>query len=96
LIIPTLVSFFFFFIKHAIGTSLVIISANSLSGFAFSLHDTVMQWPLILIVTTIAIIGILIGSYLSSFIDSKKLKPAFGWFVLLMGIYILIREILIK
>jgi len=96
LIIPTLVSFLKLPIKHAIGTSLVIISANSLSGFAFSLHDTVMQWPLILIVTTIAIIGILIGSYLSSFIDSKKLKPAFGWFVLLMGIYILIREILIK
>lgn len=96
LIIPTLVGFMKLPIKHAIGTSLVIISANSLSGFAFSLHNTPMQWPLILTVTAIAIVGILIGSYLSTFVDSKKLKPAFGWFVLIMGIYILIREIFIK
>lgn len=96
LIIPTLVNFLKIPIKKAIGTSLVIISANSLSGFAFSLHNTVMQWPLILTLTALAIVGILVGSYLSTFIESKKLKPAFGWFVLVMGIYILIREIFIK
>jgi uncharacterized membrane protein YfcA len=53
-----------------------------------------MDWKLIGIVSAMAIIGILIGSSLSKKIDGKKLKPAFGWFVLVMGIYIVIKELI--
>jgi len=35
----------------------------------------------------------LIGIQLAKKIDGKKLKPIFGWFVLMMGIYIIIKEI---
>lgn len=96
LIIPALVNFLKLPIKKAIGTSLVIISLNSLSGFLFSLSHTTVEWQLLLTITVIAIMGILLGSYLSTKIDGKKLKPAFGWFVLIMGFYILIRETLLK
>lgn len=93
LIIPVLVNILKLPMKTAIGTSLVIISVNSLLGFLFSLHHIAIDWIFLLAITSIAITGVLIGSYLSTKIDGKKLKPAFGLFVLIMGIYILIKEI---
>jgi uncharacterized membrane protein YfcA len=41
-------------------------------------------------------LGLFIGTKLSKKIDGAKLKPAFGWFVLLMGIYIITKEVLFK
>ena len=96
LIIPALVNFLKLSMKTAIGTSLVIISVNSLMGFGFSLGHFSIDWQFLLTVTLIAIVGIFIGMYLSTKIDGKKLKPAFGWFVLIMGIYILIKETILK
>ena len=94
LIIPALVNMLKIPMKKAIGTSLMIISMNSLFGFMVSLNQITIQWKLLLSVTSIAVAGILIGSFISTRIDGKKLKPAFGWFVLVMGIYIIIRETL--
>lgn len=95
LIIPALVNLLKLPMKTAVGTSLVIISINSLMGFLFSLSHTSVQWGFLLSIAAIAIIGILIGSYLSTKIKANKLKPAFGWFVLVMGIYIVIKETLL-
>jgi uncharacterized membrane protein YfcA len=39
-----------------------------------------------------AVIGIILGNQLSKKIDGNKLKKGFGWFVLAMGIYILVKE----
>jgi uncharacterized membrane protein YfcA len=92
LIIPALINFLKLPMKKAIGTSLVIISMNSLIGFLFSLFHTSVDWSFLFTIAIIATVGIFIGSYLSTKIDGNKLKPAFGWFVLIMGIYILIKE----
>ena len=46
------------------------------------------------IFSLIAIIGITVGIKLSSKIPGEKLKPLFGWFILLMGTSILISEFL--
>jgi uncharacterized protein len=54
------------------------------------------NWQLILTVTSFAILGIFIGTALSKKIDGAKLKPAFGWFVLVMGIYIIAKELFFK
>ncbi|MFN0290402.1 sulfite exporter TauE/SafE family protein [Pedobacter helvus] len=96
LIIPALVNLLKLPIKTAIGTSLMIIAVNSLAGFGFSLGQQQIQWLFLFSVTTLAIVGIFIGSYLSTKIEGKKLKPAFGWFVLVMGVYILMKEIVLK
>jgi len=96
LIIPALVNLLRLPMKTAIGTSLVIIAVNSLMGFSFSLGHYPIDWEFLLTVSLIAIVGIFIGTYLSTKIDGKKLKPAFGWFVLVMGIYILIKETILK
>lgn len=94
LIIPALVNFVKLPIKKAIGTSLVIISINSLSGFAFSIHHTTINWTFLLSIVSFAVLGIFIGMAFSKRINSAQLKPLFGWFVLIMGAYILIKEII--
>lgn len=94
MIIPALVNLLKTPMKVAIGTSLVIIAFNSLIGFFSSMHTVKVEWNLLLTISAIAILGILVGTQLSKKIDGKKLKPAFGWFILAMGIYIMINEIL--
>lgn len=92
LIIPALVNFLKLSMKTAIGTSLVIITINSLVGFLFSLPHITVNWLFIWQVTGLAIIGIVTGSAISTKINGNRLKPAFGWFVLAMGVYILLKE----
>jgi hypothetical protein len=79
--------------KMAVGTSLVIISVKSLTGFLGDVSNLNIDWRFLLLFSSIAVVGIFVGTYLSTFIEGKKLKPAFGWFVLVMGIYILGREL---
>ncbi len=95
LIIPALVILSKLSMKMAVGTSLVIIAAKSMLGFLGEpgLGSPTFEWTMVLLVTAMAIIGIFIGSFLSTKIDGDKLKPAFGWFVLVMGIYILAVEL---
>jgi uncharacterized membrane protein YfcA len=92
LIIPALVVLSKLPMKEAVGTSLVIIAAKSLIGFFGERSDTATDWNFLIMVSAFAIGGIFIGSALSKRIDGAKLKPAFGWFVLVMGIYIILRE----
>ncbi len=94
LIIPALVLFSKLPMKQAVGTSLLIIAAKSLFGFTGDLSHYQMDWSLLLSVTALAIVGIVVGNRLSRNVDGQKLKKAFGWFVLVMGIYILAKEFL--
>jgi uncharacterized membrane protein YfcA len=80
--------------KQAIGTSLLIIAAKSLIGFTGDLGHQYINWSLLLTVTALAIAGIFMGNAMSSKIEADKLKKGFGWFVLVMGIYIIFREFL--
>lgn len=95
MIIPALVNLLKTPTKVAIGTSLVIIALNSLIGFFSSVKNVEIDWKLLTTISSIAVIGIIIGAQLSKKIDGKKLKPAFGWFILLMGIYIIVKELFI-
>lgn len=92
LIIPALVILGRLPMKQAIGTSLVIISAKSLLGFLGESGLRDLDWGFLLSVTAFAILGIFLGMKLSHRIDGARLKPAFGWFVFVMGIYIILKE----
>lgn len=96
MIIPALVVFAKIPMKMAVGTSLLIIAAKSLIGFIGDVMNPELNidWTLLLIFSAVATIGIFIGSYLSNFIPGAKLKKAFGWFVAVMGVYILLKELL--
>lgn len=93
LIIPALVLLSKLPMKQAVGTSLLIIAAKSLIGFTGDLGHYAMDWKLLGFVTALAVAGIFLGSWLSHKIDGNKLKKAFGWFVLVMGIYIIVKEL---
>ena len=94
LIIPALIYFAGLHMKQAVGTSLFIIFINSMIGF---LGDVIcgysFNYVLLLSITSIALVGMFIGTQLSKRIEGGKLKPAFGWFVLVMGIYIILKEL---
>ncbi len=94
LIIPALVLLAKLPMKLAVGTSLLIIAAKSLIGFLGDLSTQTIDWQLLLIFTSLSIVGIFIGSALSKKINEKVLKTGFGWFVLVMGIYIITKELL--
>lgn len=93
LIIPALVLLAGMPMKQAIGTSLFIIAVKSLVGFTGDMSNYEIEWPFLLLFTSLAVVGIFIGSLLSAKIDGQKLKTAFGWFVLVMGIAILVKEL---
>jgi uncharacterized membrane protein YfcA len=94
LIIPALVLFAGLPMKNAVGTSLLIIAAKSLLGFLGDVGHQAIDWSFLLVFSAFAVSGIFIGFALSKRISGEKLKPAFGWFVLVMGIYILVRELI--
>lgn len=96
LIVPALVMLLGVSMKEAVATSLFIISINSFIGFASSLDKITVDWAFLLSFTSLSIIGILIGVALSKRIEPLKLKPIFGWFVLVMGIWIIVTELLLK
>jgi uncharacterized membrane protein YfcA len=93
LIIPALVLFSRLPMKMAIGSSLTIMAFSSLFGFFTTLSHYTINWLQLLMFTAIAVIGIFIGSALADKIPGGALKKGFGWFVLAVGVYILIREI---
>jgi uncharacterized membrane protein YfcA len=91
LIIPSLVLFAGLPMKKAIGTSLMVMAISSLLGVLGDITGHVaINYSFLAIFSGFAIAGIILGSYLTRFISDTRLKPAFGWFVLAMGIFVLI------
>lgn len=94
LIIPALVLLARLPMKMAVGTSLLIIAAKSLIGFLGDVTTQEIDWEMLMIFTGLSVLGIFIGSALSKKINEQALKTGFGWLVLLMGIYIIGKELM--
>lgn len=93
LIIPALVLLTGLKFKAAVGTSLFIIAINSLIGFLGDALNYDIPWIFLLSVTLLAIAGILIGNRVSTLISAKHLRKSFGWFILVTGCWILVKEL---
>lgn len=97
LIIPALVLLARIPMKLAVGTSLFIIAAKSLIGFVGDLKSNAdLDFQLMGFFTIASVIGMFLGIYLAKKVDGSKLKTGFGWFVLIMGIYIIVKELFLK
>jgi uncharacterized protein len=96
LLIPTLVMVVGLPMKEAVGTSLLIIALNSLIGFTGDIGHFIIDWKLLMSVTAISIAGIFIGGTMAGKIPAENLKKGFGWFILVMAVYIIIKEIFLK
>lgn len=96
LIIPALIIMAGLPMKTAVGTSLMIMAMSTLIGFMGDTGHAGINWPLLLTLTGIAVAGVIAGGLLSRRIPGEKLKRGFGWFVLVMGIYIILLETVLK
>ncbi|SMD03175.1 sulfite exporter TauE/SafE family protein [Pedobacter nyackensis] len=95
LLIPALVFLVKIPMKKAIGTSLLIIALNSMIGFAGDLGHFAVNWKFLMGITSVAITGLFLGTIISKKIRGNQLKKGFGWFILLMGIFIILKEVII-
>lgn len=97
LIIPALVILANLDIKKAIGTSLIIIALKSILGFflgdAFTMD---INWQFLFIFTAIAIAGIFLGVFISKFIEGNKLKKGFGYFIIVMAVFVFAMEFFVN
>jgi len=94
IIVPALVILANVPIRLAIGTSLLIIAINSLMGFVADLQiNKNIDWQFLITFSAFAMVGVLSGGYLSKFISAKHLKIVFGYFLLAVGLFILLKEI---
>jgi len=95
LIIPALVILARLPMGQAVGTSLMIIAIKSTFGFMGDIQSGLfIDWTLLFEMTILSIVGALLGERLCRNIDGDKLKPLFGYFVLVMGGAMLIHEVL--
>ncbi|MFE1381735.1 sulfite exporter TauE/SafE family protein [Streptomyces sp. NPDC058740] len=77
----------------AVGTSLLVIAMNSFAGLAGHLPGAHIDWRLALLVTAVAVAGSVLGGRLSGRIPQGVLRRAFGWFVVVMGVFVLVRQL---
>ena len=94
LIIPALVLLAKLPMKKAVATSLLIIAIKSLIGFIGDIQVIEIDWIFLLIFALLSVVGIFIGVRLNQIVPGQKLKKGFGWFVLVMGVFIVLRELL--
>ena len=92
LYVPALVIWANLPMKKAVGTSLIIVTMNSLIGFTGDLQTIEIDWMFLLTFSAITIAGILLGVFVSKYISGEKLKKGFGWFTLIMAFYIIYKE----
>ncbi|MDP1975237.1 MAG: sulfite exporter TauE/SafE family protein [Alphaproteobacteria bacterium] len=94
LIIPTLIGIFKLNVKEAIGTSLTIIAFNSLIGFSGDLIVGIdLNWTLIAYFLSFTLLGIWIGTSMSKGIKAENLRKLFGYFTLVIAIYVITKEL---
>jgi uncharacterized membrane protein YfcA len=92
MIIPALVLLGGIPMKEAIGTSLLIIAFNSATGFLGYLNQVNIDWNLTFTFAAMAILGVILGAYFSSKIQGAKLQKAFGYFLIAIAVFILIKR----
>lgn len=89
LIVPALVMLVGLPMPVAVGTSLLVIAMNSLSGLLGHLNDVPLDWQLIASFTLAGIVGAFVGARLARLIHPDRLRQVFGLFVIILGAYLL-------
>ncbi|WP_437586654.1 TSUP family transporter [Sorangium sp. So ce1000] len=93
LVVPALVLLGGLPMHAAIGTSLVVFSMKSFAGFAGYLGHVSIDWPLTALMSAAAIAGSAAGGKLSARVPQERLRQGFAWFVVVMGVFLLGRQI---
>ena len=92
LVVPALVLLARSSMKQAIGTSLLVIAMNSASAFAGYVGQVQVPWVVVALFTTIAVCGILVGTWCVRFVSQRRLKQGFAVLLIVMGSFMLYRS----
>ncbi len=95
IIIPALVIFAKIPVRMSVGTSLLIIAFNSLGGFIQEVlsKSSDIDYSFLALFGILSITGIFIGLRISLKLQPSSIKKTFGWFIIVMGVAIFIKEI---
>jgi uncharacterized membrane protein YfcA len=93
LIVPTLLRYAKTPMKTAVGTSLVIIAANSASGFVAHWGEIGRNGPLAVVFTLSALVGLAGGTLLGRRMQPQGLKTAFAGLALVVATYLVVMNV---
>jgi uncharacterized membrane protein YfcA len=92
LILPSLLIFGRLPFKTAVGTTLLVISLNSLLGFLGDITGSPINWIFLSVITGLAALGMFLGNLFGTRIPVHYLRSMFGWIMLVTAIGILVKE----
>ena len=84
IIVPALVYLADVPVKEAVGSSLLIITLNALSGFAGNLGQVAIDWPLVGVFTGVMIAGAILGTRLNRYVPQVRIKQGFALLILVL------------
>jgi len=93
LIVPALVLFGNIPMRRAIGTSLFVITLQSIAGFAGHIAHARVPLSVVAPITAMTVIGTIVGVRYAQRVSTTALRRAFAWFVLAMGIFVLAKQV---
>ncbi|MDO8500261.1 MAG: sulfite exporter TauE/SafE family protein [Gemmatimonadaceae bacterium] len=92
LIVPALVLVAKLPMRLAIGTSLLVIAMNALSGFLGYAGTVPVDWSLVAWFTAVAAVGSMTGTLLSKRVPQRRLRQVFGVLLIGVSLYVLYRR----
>ncbi len=93
LVVPALVLLGGLPMERAVGTSLLVITMKSFAALVGHVGTAELSFGLAGTVALAAVVGSLLGGRWVERIPEKILKRAFGWFVVVMGTFLLAQEV---
>ena len=92
LIVPALVLVAGLPMRLAVGTSLLVITMNALSGFAGYVGTVPVDWNLVVWFSAVAAVGSITGTLVSKRVPQQRLKQVFGVLLIGVSLYVLYRR----
>lgn len=94
LLVPLYLLVFGLTMRPAAGTSLAVIAGLSVPTVIT--HSIVgnIDWRIALLFAAGAVPGAFVGSHLAQELVQRKMRKAFGWFLVVFGVYFAVRELL--
>jgi uncharacterized membrane protein YfcA len=98
IIVPALVLVARVPIQLSVGTSLFVIAFNALVGFSaeFMARHDMMDYKFLILFTALSALGTFVGFRLTLLLSPSQIRRTFAWFVFVIGVGILIKEIIIR
>jgi uncharacterized membrane protein YfcA len=94
LIVPALVYLAGVPVKQAVGSSLLIITLNALSGFAGNIGQVAIDWSLVGIFTSVTAVGAILGTRLNPYVPQVRIKQGFALLILVLLAMQVVRTLL--